>query len=318
MSGGTGAVWVIGGLNGDVKARSSTDFTAGTSNPGIVERSPGGVGRNIAHSLALLEVPTVLLSAAGDDYEGGAILAATADAGVDVSGTTRLPGRRTGAYIALQDADGELVGAVADMEVMDELTPQLLAPYRRELAGAWGIVADTNIPATTLAWLTELCAAGGPPLFIEPVSVAKAARLTHGNIEAAWISPNRDELYRLYGLRAEEVLEHPELLDSGAERPPGRADLLLSLGSEGAALILRRQEGGREVIRRPALPVEAADVNGAGDSLLAGFVAALHQGRSPSQALEYGLAAAAVTVASPATVPPELCPAALERSLGEG
>jgi len=342
------ALWVIGGLNGDVKARSGGPFTAGSSNPGVVERSPGGVGRNIAHSLALLEVPTVLVSAAGNDYEGDAVLAATADAGVDVSRVARLPGRRTGAYISLTDEAGELVGAVADMEVMQEITPAQLDFYGDQLTEAWGVIADTNLPPETLLRLSGLCAAAEIPLFVEPVSAAKAAVLNRGDIDAAWISPNRQELQQLFGLEAEELLARPDLLAERTGRPgmPRSGALLLSLGAEGAAIVRARSlrgtgaagagetapwkaglgesggtvpwEAGGRLIRRPALPAEVADVNGAGDALLAGFAAALYRGAAEERALEEGLAAAAITVASPATVAPGLSPAAVEAKRREG
>ena len=340
--GGEKALWVVGGINGDVKARSGGPFTAGTSNPGVVERSPGGVGSNIAHSLALLEVPTVLVSAAGNDYEGDAVLAATADAGVDVSRVARLPGRRTGAYISLTDDAGELVGAVADMEVMHEITPALLDFYEDELSAAWGVIADTNLPPDTLLRLSRLCAAAEIPLFVEPVSAAKAAVLNRGDIDAAWISPNRQELQQLFGIEAEELLARPELLSERAGRPgmPRSGALLLSLGAEGAAVVRARdprvpqaprdpqtpgksersgsEESATRLIRRPALSAEVEDVNGAGDALLAGFAAALYRGAAEERALEEGLAAAAITVASPATVAPYLSPATVEAKRREG
>jgi pseudouridine kinase len=47
-------VIVIGGANVDIKGRSSGAFIGGTSNPGDVMVSVGGVGRNIAENLARL------------------------------------------------------------------------------------------------------------------------------------------------------------------------------------------------------------------------------------------------------------------------
>ena len=44
----------------------------------------GGVGRNIAHNLALLGVPVTFLGVVGDDDWGRKILGETGGAGVDV------------------------------------------------------------------------------------------------------------------------------------------------------------------------------------------------------------------------------------------
>ena len=77
-------VTVIGGINVDVKGYPENELLPGTSNPGRVHISPGGVGRNIAHNLALLGVPVYLLSAVGDDGFGREALSGTQQAGVRV------------------------------------------------------------------------------------------------------------------------------------------------------------------------------------------------------------------------------------------
>ena len=59
---------------------------------------------------------------------------------------------------------------------------------------------------------------------------------------------------------------------------------------------------------------EVLDVTGAGDAMLAGFCHALLAGATPVEAAAYGHAAAALTIASPHTVRPDLTDA-LVRSL---
>ncbi|MDP2775936.1 MAG: PfkB family carbohydrate kinase, partial [Nocardioides sp.] len=76
-------VVVVGGANVDLKARTTAAVVAGTSNPGTVATSPGGVGRNIAENLARLGTSTVLVAAVGSDQFGDGLLDVTADAGVD-------------------------------------------------------------------------------------------------------------------------------------------------------------------------------------------------------------------------------------------
>ena len=55
-----------------------------------------------------------------------------------------------------------------------------------------------------------------------------------------------------------------------------------------------------------SLATEVLDVTGAGDSMLAAFCHALLGGATPADAAAYGQAAAALTVASPHTVRPDL------------
>ena len=47
-------ICVIGGANADIIATSFGVFVPNDSNPGSVRLTAGGVGRNIAHNLALL------------------------------------------------------------------------------------------------------------------------------------------------------------------------------------------------------------------------------------------------------------------------
>ena len=60
-------VVVIGAANIDIGGTPYKPLIPGDSNPGVIKMSYGGVGRNIAHNLALLGVDVELVTAAGDD-----------------------------------------------------------------------------------------------------------------------------------------------------------------------------------------------------------------------------------------------------------
>ncbi len=66
-------ICVIGGANVDITASSEEAFRIGDSNPGRVEVSWGGVGRNIAHNLALLGDEVQLLTIFGGGLFGPVI-----------------------------------------------------------------------------------------------------------------------------------------------------------------------------------------------------------------------------------------------------
>jgi sugar/nucleoside kinase (ribokinase family) len=53
---------------------------------------------------------------------------------------------------------------------------------------------------------------------------------------------------------------------------------------------------GGEVVHRPAHPARVLDTTGAGDAFTAGLLAAWLAGRAPAEALDAGLALAAVVV----------------------
>ena len=169
-------VVVIGGANVDIKGRSGGPVIAGTSNPGRVTVSAGGVGRNIAENLARLGIETALVTALGDDANGQLLRGSCAAARVDLSMalTSEAP---TGSYLALLDDQGELVSAINDMRAVDALTEDHLARHADELAAADMLVADCNLSAPCLDWLCRFAGDRDLRLLIEPVSVPKAMKL---------------------------------------------------------------------------------------------------------------------------------------------
>ena len=285
-------VVVVGGANVDVKARTTSALVPGTSNPGTVVRSPGGVGRNVAENLARLGTRVALLSTVGSDPDGDWLLQETALAGVDVSPVLR--GGATGRYVAVLDHGGDLAVAVSDMAATDALVPEVLD--HDLLRAASLVVLDGNLPAPTIDAVLAL----GVRVVIDPVSVPKAARiaplLDPGRPVFA-ITPNEAELAALGSVES--------LHERGVEV------VWVRRGAAGSALSSARfavgptwaQQRSVELEAPPAAPV---DVTGAGDAMLAAFCHLLLSGASVEDAAAYGHRAAALTVASPHTVVPDL------------
>ena len=90
---------VVGGVNMDIGGVSSAPLVRADSNPGVVRMSLGGVGRNIAHNMALLGVDTRLLTAFGDDGHAQRIAASCGELGIDISRALQAPGERTSTYL---------------------------------------------------------------------------------------------------------------------------------------------------------------------------------------------------------------------------
>ncbi len=215
------AIIVIGGINQDIKAVSLDVFKPGTSNPGSVWRGPGGVGRNIAHTLARCGIEVSLWSVIGDDPAGRELRESARKVGINVDELLTAAGSRTGSYTAIQDHAGELVAAVSDMQITERLGPEYLEERRESLVRADCLIADTNLPADSLNLLAELASDSGIPLLIEPVSTAKAAKLRGLHVDAGWITPNADELEVLCGVPSGELAAAAEAA-AGAERSAGK------------------------------------------------------------------------------------------------
>ena len=292
---------VCGGVSIDIGARSFAPLRAKDSNPGRVELSLGGVGRNIAHGLRLLGLEVELLTALGGDLHAAQVERSCAALGVGLSHALRVPDGRTPAYVFLAGSDGDMAAAVSDMELCERLTPDYFAARLPLLNGADAVVLDANLPRASLAYLIGRCTA---PLFVDPVSVSKAERLAGLLSHIHTLKPNRLEAELLSGvpITDEASLRRAAdaLLAQGARR------VFLSLGSRGVFAAQRGQS-----LLVPACQANAVNATGAGDAMLAALVWSYLAGGTLAESAAAGAAAAALTVESAAAVNPSLSAAAV-------
>lgn len=283
---------VIGGANVDIKGRTSGPAIMGTSNPGTASVSAGGVGRNIAHNLALLGLDVALVAMVGTDANAKVIEQQSRAAGIDTSLLQTIDGP-SGTYLALLAQDGELISAINAMGCADAMTPAMLQVVSNSLAAADFLVADCNIPVACLAWLSAFAVHEGKRLLIEPVSVPKVDKLKRiPDLHAFAITPNRDQLLALTGTR--DVAEAARTIHA-----MGLANCMILAGAEGAYVSIGG-EAPTQVNARPIAPV--SDVTGAGDAAVAGLVWGLVSGYDMVQSARFGQAAAALKLASAQSV----------------
>ena len=284
-------VIVIGGANVDIKGRAAASYVAGTSNPGEVTVSAGGVGRNIADNLARLGIEVSLITALGPDANGQLLRQACGAAGIDLAMAIAVAAP-TGSYLAILDETGELVSAINDMRAIEALTPVQLEACADRLVKADMLVADCNLSVDCLAWLCRFAADHGVRLLIEPVSVPKARKLMAFARSAPVfaVTPNAQQLAALAGPDETEAI--------ATFHGFGFANVVLHRGSSGAWA-----SNGAVVAKIPPVPVSnIADVTGAGDAAVAGLVCGLLEGRSLAESARLGQCAAAIKLSSAQSV----------------
>lgn len=276
-------ICVIGGANTDITATSAQTFRHGDSNPGSIRISPGGVARNIAHNLALLGDEVHFAGIFGADDFGTLCREACIKAGIDLSLSEARADVDSSCYMCINSPEGELIGGVADMKAPELITPSWLEARLEDINSADAVVADSNIPAASLAWLIDNCI---PPLYLDAVSVAKASRIA----DAMTMS------FRT-GVHA---VKCNRLEDAVLSNVPGIGRRYVTLGSEGALVY---EDGiGRAF---PALPGEVVNATGAGDALFAGIIHAGPQA-SAQEALQLGLRCAKYAIECKDAVNPDL------------
>lgn len=243
-----GRVLICGGAAVDciVKPSDASQHGASrTSMPGQAIVSQGGVGRNVAEVVAKLGGAPRLLSAVGEDEAGQQLISASQRMGIEVDCMARIRGGRTATFTALLDGSGDLVGAVADMDVLDKIEPAVIDSASAAFADADLVVCDGNLSAEALQRVLMHCAKASVPVWFEPVSLAKAPR---GRCPQPWhlVAPNWDEMLALLGHPPKQL---PETMKDGAGLPDfilktldevassALADnVLLTMGSKGAVL----------------------------------------------------------------------------------
>jgi pseudouridine kinase len=296
-----GLLTCIGGANLDRKARGKQKVRLHSSNPVTITESCGGVARNIAENLGRLGCNTSLISCVGDDKEGSWILQETKKHGVDISQVWVLPAQRTGTYTALLDIDGEMVVSLANMDIYDQLAPEMFAEKWSHIAASQAVFLDTNIPAECLHYVIQRCRDERIPLFIDPVSSAKAKKLPERLDGVEAILPNREEAELLAGMSINSLEDCAAACRKIRER--GVKHVVVTLGEDG---VFCSSEGAEEHV--PSYQTSVVDVTGAGDAFAAGLLFGIVSGKTFSEACRLGLAAAALTLQTEHSVSPLLHP----------
>ena len=300
-----GYIAAVGGVNVDIGARAGTALVPGDSNPGSIRINPGGVCRNIAHNMTLMGLKVGLLTALGDDLHADLIAESCAELGIDLSQSVRIPGASTSSYCYIANPEGEMVLAVSDMEIYNQLTPKLLETRLDWLNSADAVVLDTNLTEEAVSWL---CGHVSVPVFADPVSTAKAVKLRTVLSEIHTLKPNRLEAEVLTGVKItdEESLNRAAdaLLEAGVKR------VFLTLGSGGVLAA-----DADERIRLNSAGVIPVNTTGCGDAFAAALVWATAQGKNLAGCTAAGLAAAGIAMAGPETVNPLMSREKLESEI---
>lgn len=297
----SGPVLVIGSASVDTIARAAGPLSTGSSAPGRIRRAFGGVARNTAENLARLGVPTVLLTAVGDDEDGRSLLAHAASVGIDTAHTLVVPGASTGGFLAVLDERAALHVAVDQMSAIAALTPRFLREKKLLFKEAACVMIDANLAPEAIAAVISLARSAKLPICADPTSVPLAPRLI----------PHLDDLALLISNAAEAAaICDCELAREDSDRAVVVAKDLVARGVELAVVTLGEFGVGyatAEVSGHiPALRAEVVDSTGAGDAFTAAVIFGLLHEVPVDEAVSLGVSAAALTLRSNHTVVPEL------------
>ena len=291
-------VTVVGGANVDIGGKPDHTLQIHDSNPGTVQISLGGVGRNMAHNLAMLGHSVRFISAIGEDTHARHIIESCRELSIDTEDCFRTSEAPTSTYLFITDQDGEMEAAISDMRIAELLTPSFIQEKTDQINDASLLIIDTNLPKETVREIVKLAKI---PVFAETVSRIKAEKLRDVLPFIHTITPNALEAEVLTGLRID-----PDDMTS----LEGAADTLLAKGLKQVVITLGARgvfySDGSESGLIKTLPCDVESGNGAGDALISAVASGFIRGFPFRDAVMLGMAAAAMTVETTATNHPGL------------
>ncbi|MBW9067053.1 carbohydrate kinase family protein [Agrobacterium pusense] len=301
-------ILVLGGAHIDRRGMIETETAPGASNPGSWMEEAGGGGFNAARNLSRLGFQVRIIAPRGGDVTGEAVAEAARQAGVEDTPFTFLD-RRTPSYTAILERDGNLVIALADMDLYKLFTPRRLKvrAVREAITASDILLCDANLPEDTLAALGLVARACEKPLAAIAISPAKAVKLKAALADIDILFMNEAEARALTGETAADVRDWPDILR--------KAGLSGGVVTRGASEVVAF-DGNTKAILHPPLIREVKDVTGAGDAMASGYLAAIAEGKTIAEALRRGAAAAAITVQSPFATSNDLSKDSVEAMLG--
>ena len=293
-------ILVVGAAGLDTMGRSDGLLQPGTSNPGTIRISVGGVARNVAENLARLGERVVLLSAVGSDRSGRRVRDQAADAGVDVSYLIESNEFHTGAYLALFDQTGSSAISIDDMAVLSTITPAVIYKHRRLVRDAAMVVMDANLSPPAIESLIRQAAKYQVPVSADPTSASLAERLRPHLSSLFMVTPDLPEAEVLCGrslrnTRDEGIAAAKQLVVMGVEVA------IVTLAELGVCYATPEVSG-----HVPAVKTEVVNRTGAGDALTAGVVFGILNDFSIDEAVRLGASAAALTLQYYQSVCPDL------------
>lgn len=249
----------------------------------------GGKGINVSCVLAQLGVPSVALGFVAG-FTGDELLRLLHNEGVSTDfiklaeGNTRINVKLKGDFETEINASGPTV-STEDLKKLFSKLDALQSGDVLVLSGSIPPSVEDDIYEKIMARLEDK----GVRFVVDASKKVLLNTLKH---KPLLIKPNVAELCETVGQKLET---DEEIINAAKDlQNKGALNVLVSMGSKGAILI----DQNRQSHVAPALKLTPINTVGAGDSMVAGFVAGLEQATSYEQTLRLALAAASATAAS--------------------
>jgi pseudouridine kinase len=301
----------IGGANIDRKLHIKDAAQLGTSNPIYSTQSVGGVARNIAENIGRLGLEVALISTRGNDTDWS-FIEESSSLYMNLENVVSFPEKSTGSYTAVLDANGELIIALADMEVYEAISLDLMLKNDGLLSRSKCLMVDLNCPKQTIQFLCYFAKNHSIPIVLIPVSSPKMNRLPDELDGVTWLITNRDESETYFNMEIKNEADWKSALEKWLSL--GIANVVVTNGKKGS-MVGNKDEG---IFHVPSIEVnDIVDVTGAGDAFSSAVIYSWLEGKSLLEIAKAGTINAAKTLQSAYTVRHDLSAEQLQKDMEE-
>ena len=170
---------LLGQSNIDILSRAyKLNSIIQDSHKGKIQISFGGVARNIAENLVRLGIPSSLLSVVAKDALGNILMEHIKNIvpfSIDYSHVLLLDDASTSCYNAFQNEQGEMLYAIADMDIVERMNVSYFSTKKKHIENSLFCVLETNISQESLDYIVHTIT--GPRYVVDTVSGAKAYKV---------------------------------------------------------------------------------------------------------------------------------------------
>src|SRR5262245_11095922 len=281
-------ITVVGSFNMDLFIEAPRFPTPGEAIHGRnFRRAPGRKGANQAYTVARMGMKVAIVGSVGQDAFGDEMLASLEAVGVETSAVVRRADAASGTAMIVLDATGQnqiVVANGANNTLTAEDVQRHASFFRRSKA----VIAQLEITLEATEAALGLARESGA------LAVLNSAPFTPVSNELLllcdWIVPNEGEASKLSRVEVRDVKSAAgaaRVIKERARCP----NALVTLGANGAWVDTPSFTG-----HVPGFAVQAVDTVGAGDTFIGALVVRLVEGAEVREAVQFGCAAAAISV----------------------
>lgn len=290
-------VTVIGGSNMDIQGFPVNPLVMYDSNPGKVEISLGGVGRNIAENISRLNVNTKLISAIGNDLYGNTILSQCKDLNIDISDCFISDEYATSIYISILNNDKDMQLAISHMDIIEKLDESFIHSKYSSINNSNAIVIDTNLSQDTIEFITRTYS--HLPIFVDTVSTAKCKKIENILHRFEGIKLNKYEAEKLSGIKINTIEDAKISSEYFIEK--GVGSVFITLGSDGVYCANKH-----ESLHIEGIKINIVNATGAGDAFMAGIIYGFMNNLTLSETAKFSVGASILALSHKNTINPNI------------